>query len=148
MANNIFRVMNNNDLTEILQDHSQKLVVVMYSSQSCGPCINFKPKFITYAKANPETFFVYIDINNFKDPKHQYLANVNATPKFSFCFNLHVIGDVVGADERVFVETLEYLKGRINERRHDIEQQELLYKKQKMFQDWPLQMETQCFQMV
>jgi thiol-disulfide isomerase/thioredoxin len=141
MTNNIFRVMNNNDLTEILQDHAQKLVVAMYSSQECGPCINFKPKFVAYAKVNPDIFFVYIDINNFKDPQHQYLSNVNATPKFIFYFNTHMIGDIVGADEKVFVETIEYLKSRIDERHHEIEQQELLHKQQKMEEENYLKIE-------
>lgn len=133
--------MNSNDLNEILQDHSQKLVVIMYSSQSCGPCINFKPTFTAFARTNPDCFFVYVDISSFKDPKHQFLSEVKATPKFSFCFNEHVIGDVLGADEKVFVETLEYLKGRINDRHKEIEQQELLHKQQKLEEERNLKIE-------
>ena len=42
MANNdnIFRVIDSTDLTEILEDHSQKLVVIMYSSKACAPVIS------------------------------------------------------------------------------------------------------------
>ena len=133
--------MNSNDLNEILQDHSQKLVVVMYSSQSCGPCINFKPRFTAFAKSNTDCFFVYVDINNFKDPKFQFLSEVKGTPKFSFYFNGHMVGDILGADDKVFVETLEYLKGRINDRYREIEQQELANKKHKMEEENNLKIE-------
>ncbi len=134
MTNNIYRVRYCPDLDEILRDHAQKLVVVMFSSKSCGPCINFKPKFIQHAKQNPNCFFVYIDVNDFEDKNGKYIGKVRGTPKFVYFFNSQEVGDVLGAKEVTFLETLNFFKDKIEERKREIMQRDISAKQQELFE--------------
>ncbi len=114
MTFNIFQVLKETDLDEIMNDHNQNLVVVMFSTKTCRPCMRIKPKFVDMAKENGECFFVYIDLNNFENTEYKYTKTVEATPKFSYYFNNVEIADVMGADESVVSKTLSHLKNKIS----------------------------------
>jgi len=46
MEQNIFQVIKEDHLDEILSNYMQNLVLVMLSSKTCGPCKIIKPKFV------------------------------------------------------------------------------------------------------
>ena len=62
--NNIFQVVNEAHLDEILNEHQQGLTVLMLSSKVCEPCKMIKPVFIQLSKQNSDCIFVYIDRKN------------------------------------------------------------------------------------
>lgn len=132
MTNNLFRVIKSSDLDEILRDHNDSIVVVMYSSKTCGPCMNIKPRFCAMAKENADCFFVYIDIYNFEDPKRKYLANLKGTPKFGFYFADTEITEVLGPNDKLLTDTLVAIKNRYETIRKEVEKQNayLNYRKQ------------------
>ena len=122
MANNIFQVLKETDLDEIMNDHTQNLVIVMYSTKTCGPCMRIKPKFVSLSRENTDCFFVYIDLNIFEDTSFKYTRSVRGTPKFSYYFNNVEIACVMGADESVVVSTLANLKNKINLNKKELEE--------------------------
>lgn len=132
MTNNLFRVIKSSDLDEILRDHNDNIVIVMYSSKTCGPCMNIKPRFCAMAKEHADCFFVYIDIYNFDDPKRKYLANLKGTPKFGFYFADTEITEVLGPNDKLLTDTLVAIKNRYETIRKEVEKQNayLNYRKQ------------------
>jgi thiol-disulfide isomerase/thioredoxin len=123
MSNNIFRVIKSLDLDEILQDHNESIVVVMFSSKTCGPCIAVKPKFCAIATEHKDCFFVYVDMHNFEDSQRKYLALINATPKFLFYFGSSIVAEVLGPNEKAITNTLVTIKSRLAANRVEIEKQ-------------------------
>ena len=126
---NIFQVQKENDLDEILSKNSDKLTVVMFSSATCGPCVNFKPIFLSVSRENPDCFFIYLDVSKFQQTEYKYLKNLKGTPKFSYYYNKYNMADVLGSDKKVFMETMFFLKNKIRERNYEI-QKETINKQQ------------------
>jgi len=112
MSNNIYRVINELDLEDILNKHSKSLVVIMYSSKTCRPCLMIKPLFISLSKKYNDCFFVYIDLNDFEEKTEKYTTGmgIRATPHFLFMFNNEIIAAVSGANREILVDTLDQLR--------------------------------------
>lgn len=115
MATNIFQVLKESDLDEIIDDHPRNLILVMFSSKTCAPCMSIKPTFISLANKNPDCFFVYIDVPSFTCDTNKYSNKIEMTPTFVFYFNNQEVGNVTGAQEESLIATLNYLKMRIEE---------------------------------
>jgi thiol-disulfide isomerase/thioredoxin len=115
MVNNLFQVLKEPDLDEIIEDHPENIVLIMFSSKTCGPCMSIRPKFISMANENPDCFFVYVDIPSFQNTTGKYTSNVEGTPNFVFFFNTQQIASVMGAQEETLVATLRHLKMKIQE---------------------------------
>lgn len=64
--NNIYKVVNEADLNEILGDNLMKLVVVSFTSKINDINRNIERCLKTLAKNNNSAFFAYIDVDNFK----------------------------------------------------------------------------------
>ena len=124
MSNNLYQVINEQHLNEIFQDNPRKLIILMFSSKTCGPCKLIKPKFVELSKNHPDCFFIYIDVNNFNDITQKYTHNVSHTPHFNFYFDDTVISTIVGAHEQSLIEVLTTVKGKIDIKRHVAEQRE------------------------
>lgn len=130
---NIFQVTNFKHLSEILDENSQKLVVIMYSSTTCPPCKIIKPKFIQLSKQNLDCFFVYLNVDLFKDaPDFKFTRDVEYTPSFKFIFNNQVFTTITGVHEQALVETIVNLKSKIEERRQAFVKKEQEFAKEKL----------------
>lgn len=120
MPDNLYQVLSSTDVDEILEEHVESLVVIMFSSKSCSPCRQVKPTFVQSSKDNPNCYFLYIDIGNFEDKNLTYLNNVKGTPKFSYFFNNQEIAYILGGDKEVYNNTLHDLKNRIEAKKREI----------------------------
>jgi|688.fasta_scaffold406575_2 thiol-disulfide isomerase/thioredoxin len=134
MEQNIFQVVNENNLTEILTNNIQKLVVIMLSSKDCNPCRQIKPKFVELSKQNKDTFFVYIDRTNYLFTNDKYFSEYQYTPTFLFYFGGNKIAFVQGAHEQPLVKTLAILKQKIEEKRQEMIQREKELEQQKILE--------------
>ena len=121
---NIFQVLKETDIEEILEEHTQSLVLIMVSSKGCPPCAEIRPKFIKLAKDNPDCFFVYIDRSNFIPPKSDFFKGENVTPKFLFYFNIQEIAEIIGAHEDAIVKTLHHIKSKIEAKKKEFLEKE------------------------
>jgi thiol-disulfide isomerase/thioredoxin len=124
MSNNIVRVLNEKDLTEILNNNLQRIVLVMYSSKTCGPCQSIKPTFIKLARTNTDTYFVYVDLSDFDDQSKKFVHNIKGVPKFSYYYNNHELLNFTGANEELMVNNLHELKHKIKERIAQLQMEE------------------------
>ena len=112
---NIFQVTSEKHLDEILNDNYDKLSIIMFSSNNKS-CKEFIPTFYSISRDNPDCFFVYLDINNFEEDKlhSKYTKNIQHTPKFLYFYNRHNMANVNVPDRDTFIETMMFLKDKIN----------------------------------
>ncbi len=83
---NLYQVTKEEDLDEILDDHIRELVVIMFSSNDCRPCMNILPRFVQTAEQKQDCFFVYIDIYNYVDTLKKYTKELTCTPRFAYYY--------------------------------------------------------------
>lgn len=144
MSNNIFQVITQKDLDEIIDEHSGSLIVLMYSSKSCPACVTIKPAFISMAKSNNDCFFVYIDVNRFEDPTQKYTKGISHIPRFAYLYNKQEISTIIGADEEKMIKTLAYLRQLIeHKKRQHLEAKEAVLKQQQLQQQQLQQQQLQ-----
>lgn len=121
MTNNIFQVLSEAHLDDILVQNMQNLVVVMLSATNCVPCKSIKPKFIGLSRKHPDVFFVYIDTNDYAVVKNKYFEKFEFTPTFVFFFNNTRIAFIEGGYETQLISVLEEVKQKINKKKKELE---------------------------
>ena len=133
MTSNIFQVIKSEHLTEILDNNTHKIVIVMFSSKSCKPCKEFKPTFISIAKQNLDCLFLYIDILQFDRKSKDYIEDegLESTPTFVYYFNNVSIAKISGGHEKVIKDTLTLLKEKIEQKKQEIAIKEAEFVKEK-----------------
>ena len=102
-TNNLFQVIKEGDLDEILNDHLHELTVIMYSARDCMPSKTILPTFVNTAKEKPNCFFVYIDKDSYEDTTRKYTEKIKCTPRFSYYYNNQEIAYVIGKDDKTFL---------------------------------------------
>jgi len=123
---NLYQVIKEEDLKEILNDHIHELTVIMFSSNKCQPCKTILPTFVQTAQQRSDCFFVYIDVLTYIDKTRKYTEKLKCTPRFSYYYNNQEIAYVIGKDEKLFTNTLNDLIYRIKEKKAEIKRKNLL----------------------
>lgn len=120
---NLFQVLNYNDLKDIFDDNSDKLILIMFSMKTCGPCKLIKPKFVELSKKEQSCLFIYIDVENFVDDK--FISGVTSVPRFSFYYDNSEIASQEGANYEDLIKAFYDLKIMIEHKKREIMNQEL-----------------------
>ena len=120
MTNNLFQVLSASDVTEILNEHTESLIIIMFSSKTCSPCKLIKPTFVQSSRDNSDCYFLYVDISKFEDKNVTFTNDIQGTPKFSYYFNNQEIAYILGGDKNVFINTLQDLKNKIEAKKREI----------------------------
>lgn len=141
MEQNIYRVINESQIDEILEDNKQKLVVLMYSAKTCGPCKLFKPKFVALANQHKDVLFIYIDRLQFTIGANKYFKKYESTPTFLYYFGNQELAYVVGVHETSIVSTIFTIKQKIEERRQEMMQREKLLEEQQRHETQKIQLQ-------
>lgn len=143
MSQNIFQVINETHLDEILLQHMRDLVIIMLSSKTCPPCKIIKPKFIELSKSHKDVFFVYVDRSNYNGTTNKYFAEYEFTPTFLFYFGNNRVAFIEGSHEESLIKILMILKQKINEKRQEIQQKEKIIENQiQNLQNQPLDIQN------
>lgn len=118
MSNNIFQIISEEHMNDIINRYIDTLIVVMYSSSNiCEDCPQIKRQFIELSKNNPNNLFIYVCVENYKDSSGKYTNdfNIEHLPTFIFLYNANKIGDVCGSDYSILVDTFNQIKTIIDE---------------------------------
>lgn len=130
MNQNLFKVLSEEDMDEILDDNSRRIVVVMYASKTRGK--SMKLDFAKIAEKNKDTFFVYLDVNDYKDKTYKYTKDLERLPKFVLYYNHDMAAHVIGEDKDALIKVLLKVKELIADRlRKEMENKIALAKKMK-----------------
>lgn len=148
MANNIFQVINENHLSEILENNVKTLTVVMMSSKECPPCKAFKPRFVAFSKEHQDCLFVYIDILNYKNLTNKYTTDLKSTPTFYFYFNETRLAVITGAHDQTINNTILTIKEKIEQNKKEFQQKDAQLSKQKQTEIQQVQIEDKKLELL
>ena len=133
MEQNIYQVVKEIHLDELLTNNMQTLAVIMLSSKTCGPCKRIKPKFVDLSKQNKDTLFIYIDIDNYEVINNKYFQDYkNVTPTFVFYFGGVKIAFIEGAHDQSLIQAITFLKQKIEDKKQEIMKKEKILETQKI----------------
>jgi len=98
-------ISNNAHLAKIIQDSQG--VVIDFWSQTCPPCIRFKPIFEGAARGNKNKHIIFctVDCDNVRDAATAH--NVRSIPQINFFFNGKEHAKFTGANEPQFRKHLQ-----------------------------------------
>ncbi|PVH72851.1 thioredoxin [Cadophora sp. DSE1049] len=89
---------------DTLVDTPDKLVVVDFSAEWCGPCRFIAPKFASVSNEYPQAVFVHVDIDKLSTlPEAQ---NIRSVPTFRFYKNQSRVAEFAGANENMLKDTI------------------------------------------
>ena len=114
MTNNIYRVINEPDLNEILLDNSHRLVCVVFLTKNADPQLNIKKCFIQMAYENPNNFFIYIDLNSFTFTEKRF--TFDRLPTTFYYLDNEEIANVQGNNVHKIYDTFNQLVKLINQK--------------------------------
>jgi len=114
MTNNIYRVINEPDLNEILLDNSHRLVCIVFLTKNADPQLNIKKCFIQMASENPNNFFIYIDLNSFTFTEKRF--TFNRLPTTFYYLDNEEIANVQGNNTDKIYDTFNQLIKLINQK--------------------------------
>jgi len=85
-------------------------VIADFWSPACGPCLAFKPKFHSFAKANKSSKISFCTINTLNNHETANAYQVQVIPTIYFFYKGNVVGSFKGANEEALVVEFEKLK--------------------------------------
>lgn len=132
MNQNIFQVINEDHVDEILTQHRLNLTIVMLSAKNCGPCKHIKPAFVNLAKQYKDIFCVYIDRDNYLVTKGKHFMEYESTPTFVFYFDNKKITEIIGSHEPALLKVVLEIRQKIEIARQQYYEQEKAFQMQKM----------------
>lgn len=116
---NIYQVINNNDLYDLINSTNDKLVVAMftnYSSFDKQLSYKLKKAFFDVSKAYTFNVFIYIDLNNFDGDYKNFTQEEDfKIPRFCYYYNKDNLGFVQGLNLNKFVEQLDFINSKLKE---------------------------------
>lgn len=92
------------NLNELLDSSGDKLVVIDFFADWCGPCRVMAPKFEKMASEFPDVVFAKVNIQKAKDLAD--LHAISSIPHFKLFKHKKVVDDVKGANEASLKEKI------------------------------------------
>ena len=101
MVENIYQIIKEDDVSEILEDNTNKLVVFLITNAKDISVNNvlvkkLKLKLFHLAQNNLDSFFGYIDLSNYTIANK--LLSIKSLPQFCIYYNMHEINTINGYD--------------------------------------------------
>ena len=94
------------ELNKILS--ANKLVVLKFSAEWCGPCKRIQGDMEKLANANPDIIFCHIDVDEAQEIAVKY--NISAMPTLKFIKECNIVSEIVGADIASIIKKVAELK--------------------------------------
>lgn len=95
--NNIFKVIDETSLEEILSDHKNELVVVTFTSTTINNN-DIRKCLLQLSTENKDCIFVFITTDDFINTTYKYTKNVKPLPKSCFYFDMEELVSVQGSN--------------------------------------------------
>ncbi|XP_034252469.1 thioredoxin-2-like [Thrips palmi] len=96
------------ELTRILDEAGEKLVILDFFATWCAPCKIMAPVLDEMAPDDAALVILKVDINQLEELAEEY--GISAMPTFVFLRNKKILGTYVGANVTKFKETIELYK--------------------------------------
>lgn len=112
---NIYQVVSESDLTEILTTNKNKLVVILLTDVLAfdkTQSYRLKKTFYEVSKQYPNCLFCYVDFRRYNEVNKTYTKDIQI-PRFTYYLNNEVLAYVEGLDMNVFVEQLNVIVSKL-----------------------------------
>lgn len=110
MTTNIFKVLTEIDVDEILTNNSDSLSVIMFSTNPCQACSEIKPKFIELAGKYTDCVFLYVDCSIYNpSTNNKYTSDVKKVPMFKLYYKTNLVAVVNGKKYVSIANTIQYV---------------------------------------
>lgn len=109
MTDNIYQVVSELDLDELIEMKADSLLVAMFTdhvSLDRNVVSKMKLRYFTIAQRNTDVYFVYVDLRNYTESAIQKYTKGIKIPKFIFFHKQEEAGYVEGPDMDIFEKTL------------------------------------------
>lgn len=111
---NIYIVLNENDMDDILVKNMDILIIVLYISKKEDNYINMRRQYIEISKVLQNDIFLFIDISEFKNTMGKYVKNIDI-PIIEFYYNKAMIAYTAGFNKEMIIKSVFSLKTKLNE---------------------------------
>ena len=111
---NIYIVLNENDMDDILIKNMDILIIVLYISKKEDNYINIRRQYIEISKVMQNDIFLFVDINEFKNTMGKYIKNIDM-PIVEFYYNKAMIAYTAGFNKEMLIKSVFSLKTKLNE---------------------------------
>ena len=116
MVENIYQVINEEDVNQILNEHKSKLVVFFVVDNANSPLVKkIKVNLFSLAQSHLQVFFGYIDSKNFERNSKSPVLNMNNLHKFYFYYNLHELNEYSMIDFNTFMNEFNKFNSKIEQ---------------------------------
>lgn len=115
--NNIFKVTNANDLSEILENNRDKIISIFYTTNDCKNCRQFYPFFVQTSQESPDILFILINLDKFHDGTKSgfhFTNEIDNVPHFIFYYDATPIFEFEGGSYKKFILSLEQIKKEVS----------------------------------
>jgi hypothetical protein len=99
MTENIFQIINENDIDEIIDDNPFRHIVIGIATKHLNKLIKLKHILSQLAKNNPNTICLYVDLIKFNYTTHKYTSNINGFGRVLFYFNKSELGKITDIED-------------------------------------------------
>ncbi|CAG8638213.1 11424_t:CDS:2 [Paraglomus brasilianum] len=96
---------------DIIANETNKLIVVDFYADWCGPCRMIAPLFVKLASEHIDVKFLKVDVDALTGVAAKH--NVTAMPTFKYFYNQKEVCEIVGAQPQKIGEKIEELKKKI-----------------------------------
>lgn len=131
--NNIFRVLNENDLVEILNSYTTKMIVISFISKTSDTNCGIKKALVKLSQENPENIFLYIDVHNYLQTNSILINHIQGVPTTFFYYANEEIACAKGNHISDIVDTFYLLIKKISpsqeQKDHQDSPHEIAFKK-------------------
>ena len=111
---NIYIVLNENDMDEILIKNTNTMIIILYISKKEDAYINIRRQYIDISRVLQNEIFLFVDVNEFKNTVGKYIKKIEI-PLIEFYFNKAMIAYTSGFNKEMIIKSIFSLKTKLNE---------------------------------
>lgn len=111
---NIYIVLNENDVDDILIKNVDTLIIILYISKKEDAYMNMRRQYIEISRVMQNELFLFIDVNEFKNTIGKYTKNIDM-PLIEFYFNKAMIAYTAGFNKEMIIKSVFSLKTKLND---------------------------------
>lgn len=120
---NLVQILTEEDLDGCLDENSNRITLVLFSTKTCRGCKILVPKYVALAKKYPDCFFIMVDLHNFQNQQNKYTANIVNVPTVVYYYDNQQILGIEGPSDVELEENILYVLNKINTFLEKIKQQ-------------------------
>jgi len=141
--NNIFQVINEDQLNDIIKFKTNNLILVMFEMTQCKPSSFIKPYFVELSKSNKDVYFIIINFDKYKSTNKQHIIDIESTPTFKFYYQTKMLYSFTGGgveEKELLISQIKYLKENLNAFvSDDLEKKQEIIKKINGFKEYGIE---------